>query len=82
MPTLRQTAISAACLLGALASVPTAWAAAPVFGGGAVASASVDENNATSYDFSATDADAEARCELGRDRCRQYEGAAERCDCR
>ena len=31
---------------------------------------------------SVTDADAEARCELGRDRCRQYEGAAERCDCR
>ena len=59
MQTLRQTMISAACLLGALASVPTAWAAAPVFGGGAVASASVDENNATSYDFSATDTDAD-----------------------
>ena len=46
MPTLRQTMLSAACLLGALVSVPTAWAAAPVFtsSNGATAVYLVDEN--------------------------------------
>jgi hypothetical protein len=30
---------------------------------------------------SVTDADAQARCELARDRCSQYRGAAARCEC-
>ncbi|SVC67997.1 uncharacterized protein METZ01_LOCUS320851, partial [marine metagenome] len=50
-----QAALLACFLLG----TATGYANnAPVFGGGAVSSASVQENNATAYDFSATDADA------------------------